>query len=237
MTVRGVLLPLVIFVASGDRPVLEALKPQVEAAAGESVTLKAADASSLAKEIESGAAADLLFADDATVDRLALDDRIDRPGVVHCATGGLAIVAAKEVGFKLPGRFDGATAPAFSRLPFRKLAMLPPATPAGHAAAEALDATQIFDDVEERFLPASGPDAARALLDSGGAEVAIVPLSLAVAWGLPFSPIEPSLHVPLRVSAGIVSASKNKDAARRVLGAVMSPEARETWKRFGYKAP
>jgi molybdate transport system substrate-binding protein len=146
-------------------------------------------------------------------------------------------VAAREASFMLPKRFDGATAPAFSRLPFRKLAMLPAATPAGRAAAEALDATGIFDDVEERFVQVPGPDAARGLLDSGGAEAAIVPLSLAVSWDLPFSAIDPSLHAPLRVSAGVVSASKSKDAARRALEAAVSPEAREIWKRFGYRAP
>jgi molybdate transport system substrate-binding protein len=236
MKLFSAVLPLLVYAASSERPVLEALKPQLELAAGEAVELKFGDAELLAKEIDTGAAADIFVADDGTVERLALDEKIEQP-VVRCATASLAIVAARGADFTLPKRFDGATAPAFARLPFRTLAMLPAKSPAGRAAAEALHATQIFDDVKGRFLPAAAPDDALEALAAGKAEVAIVPASLARALGLPSSGIEPELHGPLRESAGVVMSSRKKDAARRLLKSVLSLEAADVWKRFGFRAP
>lgn len=237
MKLRAALLPLLVYAASGVRPVLDALRPELERAAGEAVELRFSDAASLEKEIGAGAAADLLFADDGTVNRLALDDRIDRPDIVGLGFGTLVVAAAKGSGLKLPGRLDGATAPALARMPFTALVTPPAKTPAGRAARETLDATGIFEDVSGRLRPASTLDEALALLLEGEARVGILPASLAEESALPAAPIEPSLHEPLREAAGIVSSSKRKDAARRLLGAVVSADARRVWKRFGYRSP
>jgi molybdate transport system substrate-binding protein len=230
---------LVIAASSSARPVLEALRPALEKAAGGPVEIRYGATGVLAREIGKGSPVDLFVSgDEETARRLAADGFLDSASLARCPRGALAIVAAKGAGFVLPRRLDGATAPAFARLPFRRLAVPSSKTsPSGGAVEEVLQATRIYSAVKERLLPAESSGKALESVLSGEAQAGLVPLSLAKASGLAFSEVDITLFEPLRGAAGVVSTSPRRDAAARALDVLVSPDSRDVWREAGFTFP
>jgi molybdate transport system substrate-binding protein len=230
---------LVISASSAFQPVLEALRPSLEKAAGGAVEIRYGATGVLARGIGQAGGADLFVAsDEATARRLASDGLLDSASLARCGRSTLAAVSAKDAGFALPRRVDGATAVAFARLPFRRLAIPSSKTsPHGGAVEEVLQATRIYAAVKERLLPAESSGQALELVVSGRAEAGLVPLSLAKASGLPFSEVDVTLFEPLFGAAGVVSASPRKDAALRVLDVLVAPASRDAWRDTGFTFP
>lgn len=230
---------LVIAAATSARPVLDALRPELEKAAGGHVEIRYGATGTLAAGIRKGDAVDLfLSADEGTVRRLAADDLVEEGSVARCATGSLSVIVARESRLELPRRLDGATAFAFVKLPVRRLALVTPRTaPEGLASEDVFVAARVMKEIREKILPVTTEDDAIGKVLSGEADAAIVQASLAAATGLRSCPVDPTLHEPLKQTAAVVSASTRKDAARRVLDVLSAPENRDTWKRFGFTGP
>lgn len=230
---------LVIAAATSTRPVLEALRPELEMAAGGAVEIRYGPTGTLAAGLRKGEGADVfLSADERTIRRLADGGFIVEGSLSRCAAGSLALVAKAGAPFELPRRLDGATAFAFVKLPIRKLAVpSKKIAPEGVSAEEVLAAARILREMKEKLVPVESVDEAIRSVLSGEADVAVIPASLAGAPGLASCPVDPTLHEPLKVTAGVVSASQRQDAARRVLGVLSAPGTLETWKRFGFGAP
>lgn len=230
---------LVIAAATSARPVLETLRPDLEKAAGGPVEIRYGATGTLAASLRKGAGVDLFVSsDEGTVRRLAFDGVVEEGSVARCATGSLALVAAKEGRLELPRRLDGATAFAFVKLPVRRLALLSPrVAPEGLAAEDVLAAARILGEMKEKLLRVDSEDDAIAKVLSGAADAAIIPSSLASAPGLKSCPVDPTLHEPLKETAAIVAASTRKGAAARALDVLSAPENRDTWKRFGFTGP
>jgi len=230
---------LVIAAATSSRPVLEALRPDLEKAAGGPVEIRYGETGDLATALRKVPDADLFLAsDEKTVQKLAGDDLVVEATVTRCATGSLAVVAVRGAPFELPRRLDGATALAFVKLPIRHLAVVSKkVAPEGASIEEVLAAALILRDLKEKLLPVSSSDEAVARVLSGEAEAAIIPSSLAAEPRLRSCPVDSTLHGPLRQTAAVVSASTRKEAAGRALDVLSAPENRETWRRFGFTAP
>ncbi len=230
---------LVIAASSAARPALEALRPALEKAAGGPVEIRYGATGVLARGVEKGSGADLFVSgDEETARRLAADGFLEAASLSRCGRGALAVVAAKDAGFALPRRLDGATALAFARLPFRRLAVPSSKTsPYGGAVEEVLQATRILAAVKERLFPAESSGQALELVVSGQAEAGIVPLSLAKASGLRFAEVDVTLFEPLFGAAGVVSASPRKESARRVLDVLVAPDSRNAWRETGFAFP
>jgi molybdate transport system substrate-binding protein len=239
MSGLAVVAALVISASSAARPALEALRPSLAKAAGGPVEIRYGATGVLARGLGKGGGADVFVSgDEGTARRLADEGLLRGTSLSRCGRGALGIVAATTAGFELPSRLDGATALAFARLPFRRLAVPSSKTsPYGGAVEEVLHATRTFAAVKERFSPAEGSEQALHLVASGQAEAGIVPLSLAKASGLPFAEVDPTLFEPLFVVAGVVSSSPRREAALRVVAALTSPDALETWRQAGFGPP
>jgi molybdate transport system substrate-binding protein len=230
---------LVIAAATSSRPVLDALRPDLEKAAGGPVEIRYGETGNLASALRKAPDADLFLAsDEKTVQKLAGDGFVVETTVTRCATGSLAVVAVRGGTIDLPRRLDGATALAFVKLPIRHLALVSKKfAPEGALIEEVLAAALILREMKEKLLPVPSSDEAIALVLSGGAEAAIIPSSLAAAPRRRSCPVDPPLHEPLRQTAAVVAASTRKEAAGRALDVLSAPEARETWRRFGFAAP
>ncbi|HUM03402.1 MAG TPA: molybdate ABC transporter substrate-binding protein [Thermoanaerobaculia bacterium] len=239
MTSVPIVAVLVIAAATSTRPVLDALRPDLEKAAGGPVEIRYGATGTLAAGIRKGDAVDLFVsADEGTVRRLAFDDLVEEGSISRCATGSLALVAATASRLELPRRLDGATAFAFVKLPVRRLALVTTkAAPEGLAGEDVLVAARIMREMKEKLLRVASDDEAIAKVLSGAADAAIVPSSLAATPGLTSCPVDPTLHEPLKQTAAVVSASTRKEAARRALDLLSAPESRDTWKRFGFTGP
>jgi ABC-type molybdate transport system substrate-binding protein len=105
------------------------------------------------------------------------------------------------------------------------------------AAEEVLEASRILREMQEKLIRSATAEEAIEAVRTGTADVAILPSSLVPASGFASSPVDPTLHGPLKQTAAVVSASTRKDAALRVLDVLSAPETRETWKRLGFSAP
>ena len=230
---------LVIAASSAYRPVLEALRPSLEKAAGGPVEIRYGATGVLARGIGKAGGADLFVSgDEATARRLAADGLLDSASLARCGRGALAAVSSKDARFNLPRRVDGATAVAFAHLPFRRLAIPSSKTsPYGGAVEEVLQATRIHSDVKERLVRAESSGQALELVVSGQAEAGLVPLSLAKASGLPFAEVDITLFEPLFGAAGVVSASTRKEAAHRVLDVLVASGSRVVWREAGFAFP
>jgi molybdate transport system substrate-binding protein len=230
---------LVIAASSASRPALEALRPALEKAAGGAVEIRYGATGVLARAIRTGKGADVFVSgDEGTARRLASDGFLETASVARCGRGALAAVAARGASFQLPRRLDGATAVAFARLPFRRLAVPSSKTsPYGGAVEEVLQATRIFAAVKERLVSAESSGQALELLTAGQAEAGLVPLSLAKASGLPFAEVDSTLFEPLFGAAGVVSSSSRQDAAHRALEVLVGPGSRDAWKDAGFTVP
>lgn len=230
---------LVIAAATSSRPVLDALRPELEKAVGGPVEIRYDETGNLASGLRKAPETDLFLAsDEKTVQKLAADGLVEEATITRCATGSLAVVADRGATFELPRRFDGATAIAFVKLPIRHVAVVSKkVAPEGASIEEVLAAALILRDLKEKLLSVSSSDEAVARVLSGEAEAAIVPSSLAGAPRLRSCPVDPTLHEPIRQTAAVVSTSTRKQAAARALDVLSAPEARETWRRFGFTAP
>ncbi|MGE5347046.1 MAG: molybdate ABC transporter substrate-binding protein, partial [Acidithiobacillales bacterium] len=171
---------LVIAAATSTRPVLEALRPELEKAAGGAVEVRYGPTGTLASGLRKGEGADLLLtADERTIRRLAEDGFVEEGSLFRCAAGSLALVARAGAPFELPRRLDGATALAFVKLPIRRLAVVSTsASPEGVAADQVLAAAQILKEMKEKLVPAPSADDVIRRVVSGEADVGIVPASL-----------------------------------------------------------
>lgn len=234
----SVLLVLLVAAAANTRPALEAMKPELERVAKNAIEIRYGASGTLARQIENGAPFDLfLSADEETPLRLARAGLLLKETPCY-AVGVLVLVRARDAGFELPSRLDLSSAKLMAALPFRHIALASPkSAPYGRAARELLARLGIDAAVAERVVTAENVEQALSFVRSGNAELGFVSAANAIGSGLTFVPIDDTLYRPIRQHAGIVAASKQKEAAGRVLQQLLSPHGRSVWDRYGYRSP
>lgn len=184
-------------------------------------------------QIDSRAPFDVfLSADDLYPRRLHERGLASKP--FRYATGRLVVWVPTRV-----GRFGSIDELATAR--FRKIAIANPnLAPYGEAALEALERAGVYDGVKGRLLFASNASEAAHYAESGGAEAALLPVSLVTATRLESRGshilIPSELHDPI-VHEGVIITVENSrrvDAAQFVEHLV-GPEGRAVLERFGFE--
>ena len=164
---------VVVFAAASLANVLQEIGDEYTKATGVAVKLSFAASSALARQIESGAAANLFMsADQQWMDYL--DQRgLIQTGTRHDLLGNrLALVApaGSTIQLKIEPRF-----PLLAALKGQRLATGDPDTvPVGRYARAALMRLGVWDDVVERLVPAEDVRAALAFVARGEVPLAIV---------------------------------------------------------------
>lgn len=193
-----------------------------------------AASSALARQIESGAPADLFIsADEEWMDHIAKKNLVARGTRVSFLTNSLVLVAPKtskvRVAIKL--RFPLARALGSGRLAMAD----PDAVPAGKYGKEALTRLGVWSSVEGRVARAENVRAALAFVSRGEAPLGIVYATDARAdKGVKVVGTFPAnSHAPISYPVARLSASTNRDAEgfRRFL---VSGEGKAIFKRFGF---
>ena len=216
---------LVIAAATSTRPVLDALRPDLEkAAGGPRRDPIRRDGNARGLPPEDAGAVDLFLAlgEDGPAARRGRprrggDRHALRDGEPRRRRGSRVLVRPAAPA----RRRDG---PRLREAPDPRLAVVAPkVAPEGASIEEVLAAALILNELKEKLVPVPSSDEAIARVLSGDAEAAIIPSSLAARSAAPSCPVDPTLHAPLRLTAAIVSASSRKQAAaarpRRPLGA------------------
>jgi molybdate transport system substrate-binding protein len=124
----------------------------------------------------------------------------------------------------------------------KKIAIANPAhAPYGRAAEAALKHFAIYDQVATKLVLGENVSQAAQFAESGNAQTGLIALSHALATAMEdkgrYWIVSPDSYPALNQAAVVLSRSKQKDAARRFLGFLRSPEATSLLKNSGFSLP
>jgi len=164
--------PVVLAAASLQDALTEAAR-EWTAQGHQPPTLSFAASSALAKQVESGAPADLFVsADEAWMDTLAAKGLIDPASRAAFLSNRLVLIApaASKTALTIGPGFPIAAALGDGRLALAD----PAAVPAGKYARAALEHFQVWDSIKDRIAAAENVRAALALVERGEAPLGVV---------------------------------------------------------------
>lgn len=223
-----------VFAAASLKEALDDQARQFEAATGNKVVVSYGGSNTLAKQIESGAPADVFISAD-----LDWMDYVDKKGLVMPGTrinllrNSLVLIAPAQskAALKIGPGFGLAAA-----LGQEKLAMAnPDSVPAGKYGKGALEQLGVWASVEKLVARADNVRAALALVSRGEAPFGIVYATDAQAdKGVRVVDTFPASSYPPIVYPAAVLASSKSPAAKPLLEHLRSPGARATWERYGF---
>lgn len=221
---------LTVFAAASLTDALEEIGAAWEKAGGGKIALNLGASSTLARQIQEGAPADLfLSADEGKMDSLA------KKGLILAATrrsvlsNTLVIVVPKDSTAKIAAPKDLASV--------RNLALAEPqSVPAGIYAKSYLKKLGLWSQVIDKVIPTENVRAALAAVESGNVDAAIVyktdagiSKKVQVAYEVPLAE-GPKISYPFAVMAE----SKQKEAAKRFLAYLESKPALAVFRKYGF---
>lgn len=188
--------------------------------------------STLARQIQEGAPADLfLSADEAKMDGLE-KRKLLLPGTRRSVLSNtLVVVVPVDSNLKISGPADLAASS------IRALALAEPqSVPAGIYAKEYLKRKGLWNKVIDRVVPTENVRAALAAVESGNVDAGIVyktdagiSKKVRIAYEVPKAEA-PNISYPFAVLA----ASERKEAARRFLDFLISPPSLAVFRKYGF---
>jgi molybdate transport system substrate-binding protein len=224
---------LTVFAASDLALAFRELVPRFEQARGVRVTLVLGSTGNLARQVEHGAPADVLFAADRQfVDRLAASGAVIPETRALYAQGRLVLVTGLGAGRRLTDVRDLVDPRV------RHVAIANPAhAPYGRAAEEALRRAGVWDAIRPKLIYAESVQHALQFVQSGAAEAGVVARSLMAAAELAWVPVDPGLHSPLDQAVAVVRRSPHPELGLAFIGFVNGAEGRPVMKRHGFLLP
>jgi len=228
--------PLLIFAAASLTNALREVAAQYRASGGPSATLVFGSSSTLARQIEAGAAADVFFsADTDWMDYLAARQLIERATRHDIVGNRLALIAPAR------SRIALTVAPGFAlraALGSGRLALGDPAgVPAGRYARAALTTLGVWSSVSDRLAPAENVRAALEYVARGETPLGIVYQTDAF--------IEPRVRIvalfpvrdapPIVYPAAVVRGAHAGAAA--FVADLQSAAAQRIFHKFGFSSP
>lgn len=233
--------PLVIFAASSLTNVVTELSQLFESQHNQETVISFAATSVLARQIKDGAPADVfLSANSAWMDDVIDAGMVTRDSQTVIAGNRLALAGAPGVSFPpVPGGALSADYPLATVAPDLPFAIgNPDHVPAGIYSRQALQTLGLWQTIEKRLIPMPNVRSVMANIDRGEVAGGFVYTSdlryssNARLIGL----FPPSSHSPIQYMAGIVGGDGTR-AARLFLAFLVSPEAENVFKQFGFLPP
>jgi molybdate transport system substrate-binding protein len=204
---------------------------------GNHVRLTFEDSASLYSQIRDGANFDALFSADMQDARRLVASRAAVAGsVTEYARDQLVICISPIVRFHFP---PGNPLLALRDKTISHIAISDPQhTTAGKVAEEALRAGRDYDfAVRRKLLIGKDNLQVAQLLQSGDADVALLPMTAARAsglWSARVIPVSPSLYPPIRMGAMVIARSKRRAEALAFVRFAASPDGRSIFRRDGF---
>jgi len=225
---------VMVFAAASLSDALRELAAIEQRATGDTVRLNLGASSTLARQIEAGAPADVFFsADEAKMDDLARARLIDPATRRSLLSNTLVIVVAADSPLALQSATD-LLQPAVRRIAIAE----PASVPAGIYAREYLRKVGLWDRLSPKFVPTENVRAALAVVEIGDVDAgivyrtdALISKRVRIAWEVP--PAEgPRISYPV----ALVKDGGNPAGARRFLALLLSPEGRAVFAKYGFRA-
>jgi molybdate transport system substrate-binding protein len=212
--------------------VLQEIAPIYEKQSGDATLFNFGSSSTLARQIQEGAPADIFIsADELKMDQLQQRGLIVRKSRRSILSNTLVIIVPGESRLKIASPADLAD-PAI-----RNIAVAEPQTvPVGIYAREYLRKLRLWDKVKDKIVPTDNVRAALAAVESQNAETgivyktdALISHAVRIAYEVPRDE-GPDISYP----AAVLADSKQKAAAQRFLDYLQSPPARAIFRKYGF---
>jgi molybdate transport system substrate-binding protein len=224
---------ITVFAAASLTDSLKEIAANYEKKSGDKVLFNLGASSTLERQIEAGAPADIFFsADEAKMDAL------DKKGLIDTATrksrlgNSLVVVVAADSTLTI------GSAPDLTNAAITKLALADPkAVPAGVYAKAWLEKQQLWTAIEPKVIPTENVRAALAAVESGNVDAGVVyktdagiSQKVKVAYEVPAADA-PVISYPM----ALVKDAPQPEAAKKFLIYLDSSEAGDIFKKFGFK--
>jgi molybdate transport system substrate-binding protein len=211
---------------------LQKIAPAYEKASGDTILFNFGASSTLARQIQEGAPADLFIsADEAKMDQLERRGLIVKQSRRGILSNTLVIIVPGDRRLKIRSPKDLAD-PGIRNVAVAE----PQSVPAGIYAKDYLRKLGVWDRITLKIVPVDNVRAALAAVESGNADAgivyktdALISKTVRIAYEVPASD-GPAISYP----AAVVADSKFKSAAERFLGYLQSPAARQVFRQYGF---
>lgn len=226
-----------VFAAASLVDCLQAIAAKYEGPgpAADKVVFNWAGSSTLARQIEEGAPADIFFsADEQQIDRVAAKGLLASGTRTNLLSNSLVIVVNRESGVEIRSPQDLAGA-AVKRIALGD----PRVAPIGVYAKKYLEGLGLWEAVRAKVVPTENVRAALAAVESGDADASIVYRTDAeiskrvkVAYAVP-----PEAGPRIVYVAAVLKAAPEAHAAREFLKYLESENAGAVFRKFGFGTP
>jgi molybdate transport system substrate-binding protein len=223
---------ITIFAAASLTDSLKEIADTYEKDSGDKISFNFAASSTLARQIEEGAPADIFFsADEAKMDDLQKKNLIDTATRKSRLGNSLVVVVAPDSALQIQSASD------LTNASIKQIALADPkAVPAGIYAKAWLTQQQLWPAIEPKVVPTENVRGALAAVESGNVEAGVVyktdagiSKKVKIAYEVPASDA-PVISYPM----ALVKESKQPDAAKKFLNYLDSQTAGDTFKKFGF---
>jgi len=196
------------------------------------VTFTFGPSSTLARQIEEGAPADIFFsADLPQIDTLDKNGRLEPGSRKNLLSNQLVIIVPAESKLAITSPKD------LLKPEVKKIALAEPTSvPVGVYSSKYLEGEGLWGKVKEKVVPVLDVRATLASVESGNVEAgfvyktdAAISKKVKVAFEVPIEK-GPKIVYPV----AIVKESKKKEAARDFMNFVLGPAAKDSFKKFGF---
>jgi molybdate transport system substrate-binding protein len=226
--------PVLVFAAASLKNALDDAASAFEKSGGGDVKISYAASSALARQIESGAPADIFISADLDwMNYVAEKNLIKKDTRANLLGNRLVLIApaASAVALDIKPGFDLAGALGSGRLAMAD----PGSVPAGKYGKAALQELGVWDSVVAKIAPAEDVRAALRFVARGEAPLGIVYATDAAAEpGVKIvAAFPPDSYPPIIYPAAIIAQSKNP-AAEKFLAFIRSPDARGIFEKQGF---
>ncbi len=222
---------ITVFAAASLADSLQEIAADYQKQTGDTVTFNLAGSSTLARQIEASAPADVFFsADEAKMDSLEKKGLL-APGTrqTRLSNALVLVVATDNTDIHSPADL--------ARTNVSRIALGDPrAVPIGIYAKEYLMKQGLWAKIEPKVVPTENVRAALAAVEAGNADASIVYktdalISKKVKVVFEVAPADgPKIHYPM----ALIKDSKNAEAARRFLNYLGSNEAGRVFQKYGF---
>ena len=212
--------------------VLHEIGAVYEKRSGDTLLFNFGASSTLARQIQEGAPADLFVsADEVKMDQLQQRGLIVKASRRSLLSNTLVIIVPRGSNAKIASAADLAGSG------IRRIAVAEPQTvPAGIYAKEYLQKLHVWDRIAEKLIPTDNVRATLAAVESQNAESGIVyktdalsSKAVRIAYEVPATE-GPQISYP----AAVMADSKQQAAAQRFLDYLQSPPAQEIFRKYGF---
>lgn len=224
-----------VFAAASLTDSLKEIAGSYEKSSGDKIVFNFAASSTLARQIEEGAPADIFFsADEAKMNGLETKGLIDDRTRKSRLENTLVVVIAADSALSIHSASD------LTNAGVEKIALADPkAVPAGVYAKAWLEKKQLWPAVEPKMVPTENVRAALAAVDSENVDAGVVyktdagiSRKVKIAYEVPAQD-EPNISYPV----ALVKASTEPVAAKKFLEYLGSGDAGKIFEKFGFKVP